>query len=503
LCSAFKKRAVAAFVPLLQRNKQQSLYAAMVLDHRSALRVVAAAVRCLWQQKFKLSQRLRVHNQQMEEEQQQHMVHSAATTITRITRAKVFRLSSLSRPRADEDSESLELAAASALASTYVLRCAKRTIWSKVVRGIRALERLTRSRRSRFEAIAAAASAEGCIGRMKKEASDVWITMTDCCALKMFSSEMSVVPLRIAQLEKGGGFRAWGGGWRVVVDSDCGVDWGDVWESDSGGGDDGTLFHIEIRTPRMATSPSASICLNFPHPLSPSPPSKQSRVSCLLLLKKIIFAYIYMQMPPPPLPFAFRSCSAFCHAIRQVNTMVTAALVASASDHDSRPHSIHHSTHGESIITVSSSNLITRVAAAHVLSQAASRTVLSLRRIIIMRRIVGLQCRMRAFRVQRSYRHFVISIKRTVTMAGVLHIVAPSISSGALQSHDSRILEQQGSMMRPSCTLVLQAISPPSSSTPSSSSSSSTTLPWACYHQPSSFRNPAFSLYQATICRLR
>lgn len=507
LCSELKSRAVATFGPLLQRNKQQSVYAAMVLDHRSALRVAAAAVRCLWQQKFKLSQRLREETQKQDmEDQQQLVVHSAATTISRVTRAFVLRLSSWSRPGADEVSESLESAAASTVASAYVLRCAKRTTWSKVVIGIRALERVTSGRRGRFEAIAAAASVAGCVGRMKKEGSDVWMTMADCCTLKMFSSEMSVVPLRVAQVEKGGGLRAWGGGWRVVVDSDCGVDWGDAFECDSGGDDDGTLFHIEIRTPRKATSPSASICLTFPHPLSPSPSSKQSRVSCLLLLKKIIFAYICMQMPPPPLPFAFRSCSNLCHAIRQVNAMETAALVASASDHDS-----HHRTHSERVITGSSSNLIARVAAAHVLSQAASRTVLSLRRIIIMRRIVGLQCRMRALGVHRSWRCFVMSIKRTVTMSGVLRIVAPSISSEVRQYHYSRMLEQRGSMMKPSCTLVLQAISPPSSSTqppsssslPSSLSSSASTLPWARYHQPSSFRNPAFSLYQATTCRLR
>ena len=246
----------------------------------------------------------------------------------------------------------------------------------------------------------------------------------------------------------------------------------------------------------MSPSSASSILLTFPHPLTPVISSSESPAACLVLLKKIIFGRIFAAMPPVPFPFTFRSCSTYCHAIRQINTMITAVDAVSTSTHHRISNAIAESP--KMTFVRSSSSLISRIAAAHFLSQAASRTVLSLQRRTIMRQLSALICRLRAAPVHRKWRRFATCIKRTVLMAGVLRVV---IDTSPVQlifasSASQRLTVAGGSIYNKSFVFLLHTISHPfASSSPSSA--------WKSCHQPSSFRNPAFSLYHATVCRLR
>ncbi len=480
--SAFAERAVAAFVPLLQRNSQQRIYA-MLLRIQEATRVLGAAA----SRRFQHMAYIRSLHTLL---QRDDASASAAAVIFRRAQSNSLRRSFF------KSAESASAAVASI--SAFILRFSQRSAWSRRVKGMVALTHLTARRRSCREQIAGAAAVAGFAVKVGGGQADVWITST-WDVLKLYTTEMSLQPQFGIKLGEGVLVTAWGGGWRLSVGDDG---QGDQIRDGNGYGDtnrdDESLFHIQISASHMPLSPASSILLTFPHPLTSVISSSESPTACLVFLKKIIFGRIFAAMPPVPFPFTFRSCSTYCHAIRQINAMIAAVDAVSSSAH----HRISNATADSPQMTFvgSSSSLISRIAAAHFLSQAASRTVLSLRRRTVMRQLSALICRLRAAPVHRKWRRFATCVKRTVLMAGVLHFVIDTcpmrmtLASSASQRLSATVAG--GSIVNKSFISLLHTISHPFASSSSSSA-------WKSCHQPSSFRNPAFSLYHATVCRLR
>lgn len=478
--SAFAERAVAAFVPLLQRSSQQRIYA-ILLRLQEAARVLGAAA-------SRRSQQM-AYIRSLHTLLQHNASASAAAVIFRRAHSNTLRRSFL------KSAESVTSASAAvASISAFILRFSQRSAWSRRVKGMAALTHLTARRRSCREQIAGAAAVAGFAVKVGGGQVDVWITSTGG-VLKLYTSEMSLQPQFGIKLGEGVLITAWGGGWRLSVGDD-----GEGVQIDDGDAnrDDESLFHIQISASHMSLSPASSILLTFPHPLTSVISSSGSPAACLVFLKKIIFGRIFAAIPPVPFPFTFRSCSTYCHAIRQVNAMIAAVDAVSTSAH----HRISNATADSPKMTFvgSSSSLISRIAAAHFLSQAASRTVLSLQRRTVMRQLSALICRLRAAPVHRKWRRFATCVKRTVLMAGVLHVVIGTgpmhmtLASSASQRLSATVAG--GSIVNKSFISLLHTICHPFASSSSSSA-------WKSCHQPSSFRNPAFSLYHATVCRLR
>jgi hypothetical protein len=467
--TVFMKRAAATFVSLLQRYMQQRTYMMWLLQQDAARTITAAASR---------RYRQLVYRRNLDVLQRDAAM--ASSIIARRVHSQVFR-----RSFSSQSSQLAESAiAAVATVSAYVIRFFKRSKWSGFVSGVKALNRLTTRRRCSRKQIAIAAAETGCSGRIKGDQSEIWITVTGS-VLRVFASEISVVARREMILGQDVQVKAWGGGWKLSA------------EGDNDGDENGSLFSIQISSHR---TPASSITLTFPHPLSLAASSSGSPAACLVLLKKIFFACIYVSMPPPPFPFAFRSCSKYCHAIREVNSMIAAANVAVSSAPDCASKVLHVKISPKINVGSDGSSLIARIAAAHCLSQAASRTVLSLKRIAIMQQLLALLCRLRAAPVHRRWHRFVTIIKRSVMMTGVLRVVNGNVSPFSRNTFASSPLQHlvtdDNSVISLSFISMLNAISHPSPSIQSS-------YAWKCLQQPSSFRNPAFSLYHATICRLR